>query len=268
MYRRWVETYTTHQDYIIAMFLTEGLCEEAANCIYTLKKLNLHHKLIVTCLDKEAEACIKALGVKTRYKDIKLANEASFGTKDFYNIMYEKLVMIQEVLEQTNKVVLYTDTDIVFLKDPSKDITNFINSSDDVMFQDEGRNFDGNKDYGCAGFMVFKPNVKSIDLLLHSQKLMKDNWDNRKWDNGGGADQKAINIAKKDVKGIKYSYFDAKDYPNGARYFGNIDTVYKDFTPVMVHNNFITGLDKKIQRFKKHGLWFIKENFVSNSKYF
>lgn len=261
MYKRWVETYTTHQDYIIAMFLTGGLCGEAANLIYTLKKLNLHHKLIVTCLDKEAEACIKALGVKTRYKDIKLAKEASFGTKDFYNITYEKLVMIQEVLEQTNKVVLYTDTDIVFLKDPSKDITNFINSSKDFMFQDESEDFNENGE-GCTGFMVFKPNIKSIDLLLHSQKLMKDNWDNRDWQSSS-ADQKAINIAIKEVKGLNYSYFDAKDYPNGVRYFNNIDTVYKDYTPVMVHNNCIKGLDNKIQRFKKHGLWFIKESFVS-----
>ena len=48
MYKKLKESYTLQSDsnYIIAMFLTGGLCEEAANCIYTLKKLNLQAIII------------------------------------------------------------------------------------------------------------------------------------------------------------------------------------------------------------------------------
>ena len=249
-----------NQDYIISMFLTSGLCKEAENLIITLKRLNLQDKLIVTCLDKNADKCIKKLGVKTRLKELKLSVSANFGSKDFYDITYEKLVMIQELLEQTNKVVLYTDTDIVFLKDPSNDVNKFINSHDDVMFQDESTNFAGNSDYVCTGFMVFKPNENNIKLLKESQRIMKENWDNREWDNGGGADQKAVQVSVKKINNLNYSYFDAKDYPNGARYFDNVNTVYKDYTPVIIHNNFIKGLNNKIIRFKKHDLWFVEDN--------
>ena len=61
--------------------------------------------------------------------------------------------------------------------------------------------------------------------------MLNDNY-NREWDNGGGADQKAINIAKKEIKGLNYSFFDSYEYPNGARYFNNIDTIYKNILDI------------------------------------
>lgn len=247
-------------DFIISMFITGGLCKEAENLIITLKKLNLDSKLIVTCLDSQAENCIKKLGVKTRVKkNLKLAKSASFSTKDFYDITYQKLVIIQELLKETKKIVLYTDSDIVFLKDPTIDIKKFIKSNFDILFQDESRKFGSNKKSICTGFMVFKPTKQSINLLEESKKIMKDNWNNRKWDNGGGADQKAVQVSVKKIKNLKYSYFDSKKYPNGIRYFDNINSIYKSYIPIIIHNNFIKGLENKIKRFKKHGFWYVKE---------
>ena len=52
-------------DFMISMFLTGGLKEEAENCIQTLKNQNLDNKLIVTALDDEAYSHINKLDVKT-----------------------------------------------------------------------------------------------------------------------------------------------------------------------------------------------------------
>ena len=53
---------------------------------------------------------------------------------------------------------------------------------------------------------------------------MKDNWDTPgKLAIGGGADQRAINLAIKQTK-IKFGRLDLKEYPNGARYFDNVNS--------------------------------------------
>jgi hypothetical protein len=256
MYKRVIETYVNNSsNYIIAMFLTGGLCGEAANLIYTLKKLNLHHKLIVTCLDKEAEGCIKALGVKTRYKDLELAKEASFGTKDFLEITRQKLVMMDDLLNEYSLPILYTDTDIVFLKNIDKYIIENLNKND-ITFQSDSRNFDYTLNNVCTGFVLYNNNTKTKNFIIKAKEIMSDP-NKLNWKPGDLADQKATNMALKEVKDIKVGLFDNYNFPNGARYFDNIDTVYKDYTPVIVHNNFIKGLDNKIQRFKKHSLWFV-----------
>lgn len=59
------------------------------------------------------------------------------------------------------------------------------------------------------------------------------------------------------TENIKFNTLDLYDFPNGKRYFDNVNTVYKNKTPKMVHNNWIKGLDNKVKRFKKHNLWFI-----------
>ena len=84
---------------------------------------------------------------------------------------------------------------------------------------------------------------------------------------GSGADQYALNLAVKKLK-PKLNILDTKEYPNGARYFSNYNSIYKDFKPKIIHNNYIKGIDNKIKRLKNHNLWFIKvgEFFTNNIK--
>ena len=63
-------------------------------------------------------------------------------------------------------------------------------------------------------------------------------------------------IALKD-SGLKYGVLDVKEYPNGSRYFNTTDADWKKNTAKMVHNNYIVGLNNKINRFKENNLWFI-----------
>lgn len=252
------EKFNNKNDFIISMFLTGGLKEEAENCIHTLKNHKLDDKLIVTALDDEAYQYISKLNVKTEKRKTNLKNEADFGTKDFYEITYNKLDIIKQNLEKYNKVVIYSDTDIVFLQDITDDVNKFISNSADILIQDDSPNFKNSTNY-CSGFMIFKPNKICIEVLEEAKRIMKENWDKR----GGGklADQKAIqesmNNLKSQNKTIKLELLDLKEYPNGARYFNNINTIYKTHKPKIVHNNYIVGTKNKIERFKKNNLWFI-----------
>lgn len=246
----------TTNDYKIIMFFTGGLCEEALNCIQSIENVGLKNKLLVHTLDKESYTCVKNSNVEINRVKTNLKQEADFGSKDFYEIMYNKLKIIRNCLVDYNQIVVYSDTDIVFLKDISKDIEIFSRGNYDMMIQDDSAGFK-QSDNLCAGFMIFKPNNKCISCLELAMKIMKDNWDTHdKLAIGGGADQRAINLAIKQTK-IKFGRLDLKEYPNGARYFSNTNTVYKKFVPMIVHNNYIVGIKKKKERFKKHKLWFI-----------
>lgn len=254
------EKFNNKNDFVICMFLTGGLKEEAENCIKTIKNQNLDDKLIVTALDDDAYQHISKLNVKTEKRKTNLKNEADFGTKDFYEITYNKLDIIKQNLEKYNKVVVYTDTDIVFLQDISDDVNKFVSSPTDILIQDDSSNFKNSENY-CSGFILFKPNDICIKVLQEALNIMKTNWDNRTWDTGGGADQKALQESIKNLKSqnktIKLELLDLKEYPNGSRYFNNLDTTYKNYIPKIVHNNFIIGTKNKIERFKKNNLWFI-----------
>ena len=51
-------------------------------------------------------------------------------------------------------------------------------------------------------------------------------------------------------------FFDRKDFPNGFLYFNNINTIYKNYKPIIVHNNWIKGLDNKI---KSDQFWHLED---------
>jgi lipopolysaccharide biosynthesis glycosyltransferase len=161
-------------DYSIVLFFTENLCDEAKNCIKSLEKIGLKNKVVVYALDNNSYQCSKNENVVTKFKKSNLKKEASHGTKDFYEIMYQKLLVIEEQLK-LNKVVIYSDTDIVFLKDISEDINKFINSNYDMLFQSDKKIWDTKKISGvCAGFMFLKSNNKVINCIKYAQKLMKE----------------------------------------------------------------------------------------------
>jgi hypothetical protein len=259
---------TVNNDFKICMFLTSGLCKEAENCIITLRNVNLANKLTVFTLDDGAYSCMCKLGVKVERKKTNLKSVAKFGTKDFYEIMYSKLEIIEACLKKYKTTILYTDTDIVFLQDITSDINKFNNSKYNLIFQNDLDGFNAkNKNVVCAGFFAIKYSTESLKCIQRAKKIMKKNWNNRKWDtNFGGADQKAMNVAIKELK-INIDTFDMMNYPNGFRYF-NHHNKFKNKKPKMIHNNYIVGGENKIKRFKKYNLWFCKdeiENFFDKT---
>lgn len=250
-----IEPYTNKLDYVICMFLTGGLNQEAHNSIQTLKKVKMDKHLIVTCLDKKAYDYISELGVKTEFLDLNLKEIGEFGSKDFYKITTQKPKIISNLLKKHNKIVIYTDTDIVFLKNFESEINKFRYDKNDILFQDESREFIKTGDY-CSGFMFFKLNTKNINFLDKVHNTMVKNTKSRPEKSKELADQGVFGKMLK-KENIQFDTLDLYDFPNGKRYFDNVNTVYKNRIPKIVHNNFIIGLNNKINRFKKYNLWFI-----------
>lgn len=259
-----IETFQNNQNlnYTIVMFMTGGICDEAQNCIKTLQNINLQDKIKVYTLDKQADTCIQNLNIKTKFNDVKLDLSSNFGEKEFYKMMYEKLNAIEDCLKHTNNIVVYTDTDIVFFKSIEPDISKFSNSNYDIMFQCDNSDFNTNCKVFCAGFMFLKPTQNTFNCLKRAKEIMKRDMDNKQSrTEKGGADQRALNLAIDELN-INVGTLDLKDYANGARYFKSkdinsaINDIYKNYTPIILHNNYIPGSKKK-QRFKNNDLWYI-----------
>ena len=245
--------------YIISIFFTEGLNEEAHNLINSIKNVNMYDNLIVTCLDKKSYEYMKKIGVQPRLKKTNFNGDADHGTQKFFDITIQKIIIIKDLLMKYKKTLIYSDTDIVFLKNFEEDIEKFIQGEDNMWIQDDTQYLDSQKpsDNLCTGFMFFKYNSKTIKLLDETINIMMKYKNNiKKLAVGGGADQRALNLSIKKHK-PKLKVLNLKEYPNGYRYFNNKDTIYKTYIPKIVHNNWIKGTQNKINRFKKNNLWFV-----------
>lgn len=239
----------------IVTFFTGNLCDEWRNLVFTIRKVNLIDLLVVFPLDDTALTCCKNEGVEFR-TDLVLNNlpgEASFGKKKWGDIMKVKLEAIKIIL-QDNYFVLYVDTDIVFFRDPFVHIFNL--PPKDIYFQsDNGREVDAfraviGKTNLCAGFMFIIPNKKCIELMDRSLNNIEKS-------NCKLYDQDAINdiLKNKNKQIVNYGILSPSLFPNGKRYFEMREQCAKN--PFIVHNNYIVGLDAKVNRFKKYGLWYV-----------
>lgn len=188
----------------------------------------------------------------------------NFGTGNFNLRLVSKFVLIRHVLRESGLPVIFTDGDIVFLKNP---VTHFQNnallSDKAVFFQNDRRagDFDSevktqyrrgrlpNASIICAGFSVWRPRETHHHLI----EAVK---------NGISAqqcDQTTINRfnfwRKRNVQLLRQDLF-----PNGSFVFapeGPRDDVFDREEAYLVHANWMLGIEEKVKRLKAGGFWLI-----------
>ena len=195
--------------------------------------------------------------IKVNFFNINVDKEADYNTVRFMKIVINKLIIIYNLLQKYNKPILHIDTDVVVLSDKlDTDIKNQCKKKFDMIFQSDNKEFNITN-HKCTGFMLLNNTKNTLSCLTKSIKLMKQK-NNNYWD-----DQVSMNyIINNNPEKYKIGMFNSKNYPNGYRYFNNLDTIYKQYKPIIVHNNYIKGLQNKINRFKKHNLWFLPKKVV------
>ena len=222
-----------------------------------MKEQNLQDLLLVFVLDSEALLCAQKqsdITVRTDLLRDDLACEADFGTKCFRDIMTRKLQAIEIVLREGYHVI-YFDSDVVLLQDPVKYYCKLPRK--DIYFQSDRKDFSTSSEsaFLCCGvmFIAAAPSSKMADVFAEAkERLEAVSFDNTLdyWP----SDQDVLNDMMNNGD-CSVGILDPAGYPNGARYFDNRSECWE--TPVLVHNNYIVGLQNKMDRFKKHGLWFI-----------
>ena len=235
------------------MMFNKGHIEEARNSIHTYYK-NVGKNLIVLVLDKDTQIAMNRHNIPCYYnKNIFNinGNEFNFGTDEFRTLTYLKLLPIYKILILKYNV-LWIDTDIVFFKDPFKYFDKIKKS---IILQND-LNDNNNKEYLCSGFMYYRYNKISLNYLSKCVNFINKYYpkrcpvEDKNWNNAG--EQNIINKFKNlnDIHVLPIELF-----PNGKVYFE--DKLCNDIEIYIIHNNWIAGLDNKINRFKENNLWFI-----------
>jgi hypothetical protein len=228
----------------ILNFFTSGLCDEWRNFLHSVRQQGLEDLLIVFPLDKNALECVKKENIQFRTDLISfnLEDESSFGTEGFRNITAQKVKAIEIILRE-GFFVFYLDTDIVLLKNPIENY--FYLPPRKIYMQSDSTTFAKSaQGHHCSGVIFISPSLKIADKMKNAYELILSR------PPGKMDDQGVINETISDIGTL-----DPASYPNGHRYFNEREKC--DKIPILIHNNWIIGLNPKIERFKKHGLWYI-----------
>ncbi|RLM77910.1 hypothetical protein C2845_PM12G28520 [Panicum miliaceum] len=147
--------------------------------------------------------------------------------------------------------VMYNDVDMVWLADPFP----YLVGDHDVYFMDDMT--------PLHDLPPANGRCQAVVKEVWIEELKEQPWSKQRKSN----DQPAFNWALNKTAGqeirlqVDVYLLPQSAFPTGGLYFKN-KTWVKDTNVkhVIVHNNYITGFEKKIKRFRDHGLWLVDEH--------
>jgi len=175
--------------------------------------------------------------------------------------------------KKENMVIVYSDTDTVWLKDPFPYIQSKMfgsNENDGTQTQQQSKydllvavddhnynEFDAVvkfDDYYCTGYLAIAQTPASIEFLSHWEKELQAN---------PQLNQPLFNslLRSKEIPKVRHGGLSETKFPPGRLYFdewvneGGEEERRKKEETIVVHNNYIIGFDAKKQRFQDHDLW-------------
>ena len=216
-------------------FLNSGCIDICKNMLISAKNVEIDmDDFYIACLDSNAYENLKEyknafLHIDqpiTEYQDWTFNKESGFR-----NIVKIKWSLIKKIYQE-HKNLCWVDTDIVFVENPIE----LIEGNEEVLFQS-----DSPGSTLCSGFMVFNE-TKECESLV-----------NECGSNEIEDDQLIVNeIALKNYRD-HIAILSPDLFPNGHVYYNE----GKKKNAVIVHNNFMVGVETKMQKFKEEKLWYL-----------
>ncbi|KAL3536755.1 hypothetical protein ACH5RR_000121 [Cinchona calisaya] len=194
-----------------------------------------------------------------------------FGSQGFFNFTSRRPRHLLQILELGYNV-MYNDVDMVWLADPFP----YLQGEHDVYFTDDmaavkplNHSHDlpppGKKGrtYICSCMIYLRP-TSGAKLIMKKwiEELQAQPWSKARKAN----DQPAFNWALNKTAGqVDLYLLPQAAFPTGGLYFKNPTWVQETKgMHVIIHNNYITGFEKKIKRFRDYGLWLV-DDYASES---
>ena len=191
---------------------------------------------IIACMDEDVYESFILEGYKGAFlymnSDLKEYQDWTFNSNSgFRNVVRHKWKIISQVHKE-HPNLMWVDTDIVFKENPVEILT----GHEEVLFQT-----DAPGSTICTGFMVFNETSECRQLIEEC-----------------GADERDDDQLIMNRIGLSkyYGYIAllSEDlFPNGNVYYQQ----GKKENAMIVHNNWMVGVETKINKFKEEGLWFI-----------
>ncbi len=222
---------------VIFCVANNGVKDMTLNFVKSCKKNE--EEIIVFALDKEISKFLEPYCDIVNYFVEVGGNEVyDYDSKKWTILAYYRYFIINDILN-TNRIIIYLDTDIVINKNFSYDIINELNNHE-VVIQTNGRNC-------CTGFFAIKPTEKTKNFFtmdfFKPRNYLKIN-DQELWN---------AEIFNKNI--FKLKLLDISLYPNGKYFYDNYKKIYN--TCYLIHFNNIVGYNLKINKMKEHNKWFL-----------
>jgi hypothetical protein len=219
-------------------FLNYGCVEICENMLISAQNVGIKMTdFYIGCIDEKSFEYMKKYQNSFLFENQSNTSYENFSTDkntNFSKIMSYKWKIIKKIYK-IHKNLCYVDADIVFLKNP----TEYLKNKQLILFQNDEP---GNS--LCAGFIIFNNTKRCNDLLSDKQlnELIETYMD-----------QDIINFLCDKKYRDCVATIPKEKFPNGYNYF--IKNISSD--PYIIHNNFIVGMENKINRFKQNNLWFL-----------
>jgi hypothetical protein len=159
---------------------------------------------------------------------------SNYGTSGFNSAMYQKLKLLHEMAQLPDKYALYSDCDMVFLRETAQDLIDRIGDKD-ALFQWDRTEL-------CAGFIFMRPSDKVSAYFEHCLKNMNPEKE---------GDQAPINRYSDMIMHdtLPMEYFNIS-FTQGARLYHKGDTVDIPTGIRIFHANWTIGVENKEELLK------------------
>ena len=234
---------------VITTLTNSGYLLYTLNMLKSLKPFGLDKKVFVVCIDKKGASILKRMGYNVFcVDDIELSKFSPWNTKGYDKICFMKLELIYRLLS-LNKNILLIDGDIVFIKNPLKDMGIWWKDTVyDVWIQNDAQDNHNTKNM-CTGYMFIKTSDRLIELYDCVSELGQKKYLTCAFDNN---DQTYFNNFVK--PGCMFNALPLEKYPNGKMYYDNAGQLKE--TSVIVHFNWVQG-HLKMAKMKEHKMWLL-----------
>lgn len=221
-------------------FLNSGCLDICKNMLISAEKVGMNiDDFYIACLDKNSYESLKDYSnafvwINASYVNDQISEYQNWTfdcNSGFRNVVKYKWSIIGEIYRQ-HKNLCWVDTDIVF----KENIVEMISDHEEILFQSDrpGSTL-------CSGFMVFNSTQFCEDLISECATNTEED------------DQLLINKIALDRYRDNIAILNEDLFPNGHVYYKE----NRKENAVIVHNNWMIGVDTKIQHFKEEKLWYL-----------
>lgn len=220
-------------------FLNSGCINICKNMLISAEKVGINmNDFYIACLDESSFDSLNDYSNAFLWKTPQTESDSSEyqnwtfeQNSGFRRVVRHKWKIIQETYKSSQELC-WVDTDIVFKENPIE----LIEGQDEILFQSDrpGSTL-------CSGFMVFNSSPECRKMIRDC--AIVDNED----------DQLIVNKIALDKYYDNIALLNEDLFPNGHVYYKE----NRKENAVIVHNNWMIGIDTKIQHFKDEKLWYL-----------
>lgn len=218
-------------------FLNSGCLDICLNMLKSAENVDINmDDFIIACMDEEVYKSLILKGYKGSFlyvnQNLKEYQDWTFeNNSGFRNIVRHKWKIIDQIYKKHPNLI-WVDTDIVFKENPIELLT----GHSEILFQS-----DSPGSTLCTGFIVFNETKECRKFV---EECGSDETDD---------DQLIANRIGLSKYNDHIAILSEDLFPNGNVYYqqGRKDNA------MIVHNNWMVGVDTKIQKFKEEKLWYL-----------